>query len=103
MLPAIVVIIPVILMFRVAGLAGSYPGIIFLYTAFNLPFTIWMMKSFFDEFGQAIFNTNSWAQVLGENRPFLFDLLHRGENLEHGCKIASCARLLAQANESSAQ
>ena len=49
MLPAIVVIIPIILMFRIAGLSGSYPGIIFLYTAFNLPFTIWMMKSFFDE------------------------------------------------------
>jgi multiple sugar transport system permease protein len=49
MLPAIVVIIPVILMFRVAGLSGSYLGIILLYTAFNLPFTIWMMKSFFDE------------------------------------------------------
>jgi multiple sugar transport system permease protein len=49
MLPAIIVIIPIILMFRVAGLAGSYIGIIALYTAFNLPFTIWMMKSFFDE------------------------------------------------------
>jgi multiple sugar transport system permease protein len=49
MLPAIVVIIPVILMFRVTGLSGSYIGIIMLYTAFNLPFTIWMMKSFFDE------------------------------------------------------
>ncbi len=49
MLPAIVVIIPVILMFRVSGLSGSYLGIIMLYTAFNLPFTIWMMKSFFDE------------------------------------------------------
>ena len=49
MLPAIVVIIPVILMFRVVGLSGSYPGIILLYTAFNLAFTIWMMKSFFDE------------------------------------------------------
>ena len=49
MLPAIVVIIPIILMFRVAGLSGSYLGIIMLYTAFNLPFTIWMMKSFFDE------------------------------------------------------
>lgn len=49
MLPAIVVIIPVILMFRVTGLSGSYLGIILLYTAFNLPFTIWMMKSFFDE------------------------------------------------------
>ena len=49
MLPAVVVIIPVMLMFRVVGLSGSYLGIILLYTAFNLPFTIWMMKSFFDE------------------------------------------------------
>jgi multiple sugar transport system permease protein len=49
MLPAIVVIIPVILMFRTMGLSGSYLGIIMLYTAFNLAFTIWMMKSFFDE------------------------------------------------------
>jgi multiple sugar transport system permease protein len=49
MLPAIVVIIPVILMFRTVGLSGSYTGIILLYTAFNLAFTIWMMKSFFDE------------------------------------------------------
>jgi multiple sugar transport system permease protein len=49
MLPAIVVIIPVILMFRVVGLSGSYSGIILLYTAFNLAFTVWMMKSFFDE------------------------------------------------------
>ena len=43
------VIIPVILMFRAVGLSGSYTGIILLYTAFNLAFTIWMMKSFFDE------------------------------------------------------
>jgi len=49
MLPAIVVIIPIFLMFRVVGLSGTYAGIILLYSAFNLPFTIWMMKSFFDE------------------------------------------------------
>ncbi|WP_282605090.1 carbohydrate ABC transporter permease [Pelagibius sp. Alg239-R121] len=49
MLPAIVVIIPIFLMFRVAGLSGTYIGVILLYTAFNLPFTVWMMKSFFDE------------------------------------------------------
>jgi multiple sugar transport system permease protein len=49
MLPAIVVIIPMILMFRTVGLSGSYIGIIMLYTAFNMAFTIWMMKSFFDE------------------------------------------------------
>lgn len=49
MLPPIIVIIPIFLMFRVTGLSGTYVGIILLYTAFNLPFSIWMMKSFFDE------------------------------------------------------
>ncbi|MES0883901.1 carbohydrate ABC transporter permease [Roseibium sp. SCP14] len=49
MLPPIVVIIPIFLMFRVTGLSGSYLGIILLYTGFNLPFSIWMMKSFFDD------------------------------------------------------
>jgi multiple sugar transport system permease protein len=49
MLPPIVVIIPIFLMFRIVGLSGTYAGIILLYTAFNLPFTVWMMKSFFDE------------------------------------------------------
>lgn len=49
MLPPIIVIIPIFVMFRITGLSGTYPGIILLYTAFNLPFTIWMMKSFFDE------------------------------------------------------
>ena len=49
MLPPIIVIIPIFLMFRVTGMSGTYIGIILLYTAFNLPFSIWMMKSFFDE------------------------------------------------------
>jgi multiple sugar transport system permease protein len=49
MLPPIIVIIPIFLMFRLTGLSGSYIGVILLYAAFNLPFSIWMMKSFFDE------------------------------------------------------
>ena len=49
MLPPIIIIIPIFVMFRLTGLAGGYPGMILLYTAFNLPFTIWIMKSFFDE------------------------------------------------------
>ena len=49
MLPPIIVIIPIFLMFRMMGLSGSYIGVILLYAAFNLPFSIWMMKSFFDE------------------------------------------------------
>jgi len=54
MLPPIVVIIPIFVMFREAGLSGTYVGIILLYTAFNLPFTIWMMKSFFDELSREV-------------------------------------------------
>ena len=49
MLPPIIVIIPIFLMFRIMGMSGSYMGVILLYAAFNLPFSIWMMKSFFDE------------------------------------------------------
>ena len=54
MLPPIVVIIPIFLMFRLTGLAGSYWGIIFLYTAFNIPFSVWLVKSFFDELNPEI-------------------------------------------------
>ena len=54
MLPPIVVIIPIFLMFRLTGLSGTYVGIILLYTAFNLPFSIWMIKSFFDELNTVV-------------------------------------------------
>jgi multiple sugar transport system permease protein len=54
MLPPIVVIIPIFVLFRESGLSGTYAGLILLYTAFNLPFTIWMMKSFFDELSREV-------------------------------------------------
>lgn len=54
MMPPIVVIIPIFLMFRLTGLAGSYWGILLLYTAFNIPFSIWLVKSFFDELNPEI-------------------------------------------------
>jgi multiple sugar transport system permease protein len=54
MLPPIIAIIPVFVLFRVFGLSGSYTGIIALYTAFNLPFSIWMAKSFFDDLDRDI-------------------------------------------------
>jgi len=69
MLPAIVVIIPIILMFRVVGLSGSYTGIILLYTAFNLAFTIWMMKSFFDELHPDVEDA---ARIDGSNETKVF-------------------------------
>lgn len=54
MMPPIVVIIPIFLMFRLTGLAGSYWGILLLYTAFNIPFSVWLVKSFFDELNPEI-------------------------------------------------
>jgi multiple sugar transport system permease protein len=69
MLPAIVVVIPVILMLRVVHLSGSYIGIIFIYTAFNLAFTIWMMKSFFDELSTDVEDA---ARIDGSNEKKVF-------------------------------
>jgi multiple sugar transport system permease protein len=49
MLPPIVVAIPMFLMYRVVGLNDSHIGLIILYTAFNLSFSVWLMKGFMDE------------------------------------------------------
>lgn len=49
MLPPIVVLIPIFVLFSDFGLRDSYLGLILLYTAFNLPFVVWIMKGFFDE------------------------------------------------------
>ena len=49
MLPPIVVAIPMFLMYRVVGLNDSHVGLIILYTAFNLSFSVWLMKGFMDE------------------------------------------------------
>jgi multiple sugar transport system permease protein len=49
MLPAVVVAIPMFLMYRVVGLVDSHIGLVILYTAFNLSFSVWLMKGFIDE------------------------------------------------------
>jgi multiple sugar transport system permease protein len=48
-MPPVVVVIPIFLMYRDLGLIDTKLGLILIYTAFNLPFTIWMMKGFVDE------------------------------------------------------
>jgi multiple sugar transport system permease protein len=49
MLPPIVVLIPIFVLFSDLRLRDNYWGLIILYTAFNLPFVVWIMKGFFDE------------------------------------------------------
>src|SRR3954468_8169949 len=48
-MPPVVVVIPIFLMFRDLNLLDTLQGLILVYAAFNLPFTIWMMKGFIDE------------------------------------------------------
>jgi multiple sugar transport system permease protein len=49
MLPPVVVAIPMFLMYRVVGLTDTHLGLIILYVAFNLSFSVWLMKGFMDE------------------------------------------------------
>ena len=49
MLPPVVVAIPMFLMYREVGLVDTHVGLIILYTAFNLSFSVWLMKGFIDE------------------------------------------------------
>ena len=49
MFPAIVTAVPLFLMMRDLRLLNTRASLIIVYTAFNLPFVIWMMRGFFAE------------------------------------------------------
>ena len=46
MMPPIAVVFPVFLIYVYFGMVDTYPGLILLYTAFNLPYVIWMMRGY---------------------------------------------------------
>ena len=47
MLPAIVLAVPLFILFNTAGLIDTYGAMVLAYLTFNLPFTVWMMRGFF--------------------------------------------------------
>ena len=47
MLPAVVVILPYMIMYRIIGLIDTHPGMVLAYTVFNLPFAVWILRDFF--------------------------------------------------------
>jgi multiple sugar transport system permease protein len=49
MLPGVVVTIPLFLLYRQLGWNDTHFGMIILYTAFNLSFSVWLLKGFIDE------------------------------------------------------
>jgi len=47
LVPPITVVIPIYILMRKLHLLDTYQGLILVYLAFNLPFTIWIMRGFF--------------------------------------------------------
>jgi multiple sugar transport system permease protein len=53
-MPPVVVIFPFLIMFKALRWIDSYQALIVTYLTFNLPYTIWMMRSFFKEIPREI-------------------------------------------------
>ena len=49
MIPPIVIVFPVFLLYVWFGWVDTYHGLILLYTAFNLPYVIWMMRGYIED------------------------------------------------------
>lgn len=68
-LPPIVFAVPLLILFTDLGLYDKWIGLVVLYTTFQLPFVVWMMKGFFDEIPREIEESArvdgcSWMGVL---------------------------------------
>jgi len=49
MVPPIVIVFPMFLLYVQLGLVDSFTGLIVLYTAFNLPYVVWMMRGYIQD------------------------------------------------------
>ncbi len=50
MLPAIALIIPIYIMYKLFGLTNSYLGLVILYTVVYIPFAVWLLVGFLRDF-----------------------------------------------------
>jgi multiple sugar transport system permease protein len=60
-----VTIIPLFLLMRDLRLLNTIPALIIVYTGFNLPFVVWMMRGFFEELPREL---EEAAMVDGDSR-----------------------------------
>jgi multiple sugar transport system permease protein len=65
MFPPIVTVVPLFLMMRDVRLLDTRLSLIIVYTAFNLPFVVWMMRGFFSEIPREL---EEAARVDGDSR-----------------------------------
>jgi multiple sugar transport system permease protein len=54
MVPPIAVLFPIFLLYAWLGWVDTYAGVILLYTAFNLPYVIWMMRGYVMDIPRAL-------------------------------------------------
>ena len=54
MVPPMALAFPLFLMFAMFGLIDSYPGLIALYVAINLPYVIWVMRGFIEDIAPSL-------------------------------------------------
>lgn len=54
MFPPITVVVPYYMIFKSIGLLDTPLALIIVYSTFNIPLTVWLMKGFFDEVPQAL-------------------------------------------------
>jgi multiple sugar transport system permease protein len=69
MVPGIALIIPLYLMVRLLGLLDTLPALVLTYLTFTLPFTIWLLKSYFQGIPRAVEEAAlvdgcTWPQML---------------------------------------
>ncbi len=74
MMPPIVFIVPLFLMLQALKLRNSHFALILIYTAFSLPFAVWMLRSFFEELPVEL-EEAAWIDGASRLQTFLYILL----------------------------
>ncbi len=68
--PAVVFIIPMYIIFSRLGLLNNYVGLVLAYETGLLPFTIWMMRSYFSDIPREL-DEAAWVDGCSKLRAFL--------------------------------
>ena len=70
MVPPIAVVVPMVALFSILKLSDTYFGLILAYSAFTLPFSIWMIRSFIEEIPSELEGA-AMVHGMGEFRAFV--------------------------------
>ncbi|UAJ78838.1 carbohydrate ABC transporter permease [Leifsonia sp. ZF2019] len=53
-LPPVILLIPLYLVYSATGLIDTYVGLVLAFSTFNVPFAIWMLRGFFEDFPEEV-------------------------------------------------